>query len=129
MLSFPGLFAEGGLLGAGPQTTAWIYMFWHGGFPLLVIGYALLPQPAEDNERPARLARAHPDQQRDRAHCGLRDRRPDDDGQALLPPIMDGSRYTVGHENRGGHRSWLLSLAALGPAVAAQARIRCSICG
>lgn len=40
-LSFPGLFAPGGLLGAGPQTTAWIYMFWHGGFPLLVIGYAL----------------------------------------------------------------------------------------
>src|SRR5262245_52216463 len=41
-LSFPGLFAPTGLLGAGPQTTAWLYMFWHGGFPLLVIGYALL---------------------------------------------------------------------------------------
>ncbi|PJI44488.1 MASE4 domain-containing protein [Ferrovibrio sp.] len=40
-LSFPGLFADSGLLGAGPQTTAWIYMFWHGGFPLLVIGYAV----------------------------------------------------------------------------------------
>ena len=26
-LSFPGLFAPGGLLGAGPQSTAWIYMF------------------------------------------------------------------------------------------------------
>ena len=36
-LSFPGLFAPGGLLGAGPQTTAWLYMFWHGVFPLLVI--------------------------------------------------------------------------------------------
>ncbi|GGY20098.1 hypothetical protein GCM10011289_24490 [Paludibacterium paludis] len=42
MLSFPGLFAEGGLMGAGPQTTAWLYMFWHGGFPLLVIVYARL---------------------------------------------------------------------------------------
>jgi PAS domain S-box-containing protein len=41
-LTFPGLFAPTGLLGAGPQTTAWLYMFWHGGFPLLVIGYALL---------------------------------------------------------------------------------------
>jgi len=41
-LSFPGLFAKGGLLGSGPQTTAWIYFLWHGGFPLLVIGYALL---------------------------------------------------------------------------------------
>jgi two-component system sensor histidine kinase/response regulator len=41
-LSFPGLFAPTGLLGAGPQTTAWLYFLWHGGFPLLVIGYALL---------------------------------------------------------------------------------------
>ena len=41
-LSFPGLFAPSGLLGAGTQSTAWIYMFWHGGFPLFVIAYALL---------------------------------------------------------------------------------------
>ena len=40
-LTFPGLFSPTGLLGAGPQSTAWLYMFWHGGFPLLVIGYAL----------------------------------------------------------------------------------------
>jgi diguanylate cyclase (GGDEF)-like protein len=39
-LSFPGLFSPAGLLGAGPQTTAWLYMFWHGGFPLFVIAYA-----------------------------------------------------------------------------------------
>src|SRR5690242_20033755 len=26
-LTFPGLFSTTGLLGAGPQTTAWIYMF------------------------------------------------------------------------------------------------------
>jgi len=42
LLSFPGLFAPGGLIGAGPQTTAWLYFFWHGGFPVFVIGYALL---------------------------------------------------------------------------------------
>jgi diguanylate cyclase (GGDEF)-like protein len=40
-LTFPGLFSPTGLLNAGPQTTAWLYMFWHGGFPLFVIGYAL----------------------------------------------------------------------------------------
>jgi signal transduction histidine kinase len=39
-LSFPGLFAPGGLLGASAQTTAWLYMFWHAGFPLFVISYA-----------------------------------------------------------------------------------------
>ena len=41
-LTFPGLFASAGLLNAGPQTTVWLYMIWHGGFPLLVLGYALL---------------------------------------------------------------------------------------
>jgi PAS domain S-box-containing protein len=46
-LTFPGLFVPGGLLGAGPQTTVWLYMVWHGGFPLLVLGYAVLK--AHDN--------------------------------------------------------------------------------
>ena len=41
-LTFPGLFAPSGLLGAGTQTTIWIYMIWHGGFPLFVLGYALM---------------------------------------------------------------------------------------
>ncbi|WOH69816.1 PAS domain S-box protein [Bradyrhizobium sp. BWA-3-5] len=41
-LSFPGLFAPGGVLGPGTQTTVWLYMIWHGGFPLVVIIYALL---------------------------------------------------------------------------------------
>jgi PAS domain S-box-containing protein len=40
-LTFPGLFAPAGLLGGGSQTTVWLYMIWHGGFPLLVLGYAL----------------------------------------------------------------------------------------
>jgi len=42
LLSFPGLFTPTGLLGATAQTTAWLYFFWHGVFPLAVIGYALL---------------------------------------------------------------------------------------
>ena len=41
-LTFPGLFAPSGLFHAGPQTTVWLYMVWHGVFPLLVLGYALL---------------------------------------------------------------------------------------
>ncbi len=39
-LSFPGVFASTGLLGAGSQSTAWLFMFWHGGFPLFVLAYA-----------------------------------------------------------------------------------------
>lgn len=43
-LSFPGAFSETGLLGANDQTTAWLYVFWHCGFPLFVLGYALVPE-------------------------------------------------------------------------------------
>src|SRR6476620_2996622 len=42
MLAFPGVFAPTGLLGAGLQSTAWLYTLWHAGFPLLVTTYALL---------------------------------------------------------------------------------------
>jgi signal transduction histidine kinase len=42
MLTFPGLFSSTGLLGAGPQTGAWLDTFRHAGFPLFVICYALL---------------------------------------------------------------------------------------
>jgi hypothetical protein len=42
MLTFPGAFTPEGLLGAGLHTTSWIYILWHGGFPLFVLGYALL---------------------------------------------------------------------------------------
>lgn len=52
-LSFPGLFAPTGLLGAGPQTTAWLYMMWHGGFPLAVIGYARASSPGGGARPPA----------------------------------------------------------------------------
>src|ERR1700722_1515432 len=41
-LTFPGAFAPTGLLGAGLQTTAWIYYFWHAGAPVAVIAYVLL---------------------------------------------------------------------------------------
>ncbi|MES2952264.1 MAG: MASE4 domain-containing protein [Pseudomonadota bacterium] len=47
-LSFPGLFAPGGAMGAGSQTTAWLYFLWHGGFPLFILAYIQLNkrQPA-----------------------------------------------------------------------------------
>lgn len=41
-LTFPGAFSPTGLLGAGLQTTAWLYMFWHLGFPIGLLAYALL---------------------------------------------------------------------------------------
>jgi signal transduction histidine kinase/CheY-like chemotaxis protein len=90
-LTFPGLFAPTGLLGAGPQSTAWLYMFWHGFFPLVVIAYAWTKHSRPEVRRPVAsmlvgvgtvvvavsaltmLATA---------------------GQGWLPPIMRGNQYT-----------------------------------
>ncbi|HTO65016.1 MAG TPA: MASE4 domain-containing protein [Bradyrhizobium sp.] len=62
MLTFPGIFSPGGLLGAGLQTTTYLYILWHTGFPLFVIAYGLLndPDPSrqldQDSRRPAILS-------------------------------------------------------------------------
>jgi signal transduction histidine kinase len=42
LLTFPDVFAPGGLLGAGLQSPGWLYTLWHAGFPTFVIAYALL---------------------------------------------------------------------------------------
>jgi PAS domain S-box-containing protein len=56
-LTFPGLFSPTGLLGSGPQTTVWLFMVWHGVFPMLVLGYALL-KSREDAESKGSVAGA-----------------------------------------------------------------------
>jgi signal transduction histidine kinase len=42
MLTFPGVFTPGGLLGAGLYTAQWLYNLRLLGFPMFVIAYALL---------------------------------------------------------------------------------------
>jgi Membrane-associated sensor, integral membrane domain len=51
-LSFPGAFAGDGVIGGGTQTTAWLYVFWHGGFALFVLAYALLRRREERGALP-----------------------------------------------------------------------------
>ena len=41
-LTFPGAFTPTGLLGAGLQTTVYLYIFWHFGLPSAAIAYTLL---------------------------------------------------------------------------------------
>ena len=112
-LTFPGLFSPGGLLGAGPQSTAWLYMFWHGVFPLCVIAYALLDrrerQPiSAPNVRTAVLAAVVVPAIAVSAITYLAT-----SGQQSLPAIMQGNRYTpamIGVVSS----VWLLSVVALG---------------
>jgi len=113
-LSFPGLFAPSGLLGAGPQSTAWLYVFWHSGFPLLVIAYAFLKDEdaalsvPRSRARTAALACVA-------AVCAVAS------GlvffstalHGALPAVMEGNRIApLGFAVLGG--SWVLSILALG---------------
>jgi signal transduction histidine kinase len=58
-LTFPGAYSPAGLLGAGSQSSAWLYIFWHAGLPLAVIVYARLkhadhgPSMGKDSPRAA----------------------------------------------------------------------------
>lgn len=113
LLTFPGVFDAGAMLGAGPQTAAWLYMMWHGGFPLFVIAYALLRRSAMDGVSSTRrtspmimlgglvvLAIV--------AALALVMTR----YQALLPPIMVADHYSPGMLSVVG-TVWCLSLLAL----------------
>lgn len=109
-LTFPDLFAPGGLLGAGPQTTAWMYMFWHGGFPLLVSVYALHKE-RDDTVRgshypPILLCVALVIV----AVCAFT--LITTTGKDALPPIMEGNRYTPAMIIVVSG-TWVLSLLAL----------------
>jgi signal transduction histidine kinase len=41
-LSFPEVFSATGLLGTSRQATPWLYVMWHGIFPVFVCAYALV---------------------------------------------------------------------------------------
>jgi diguanylate cyclase (GGDEF)-like protein len=112
-LTFPGLFSPSGLLGAGPQSTAWLYMFWHGSFPLLVIAYACLKHQQGTNSSAGR---------RDSVAvlCSVGAVLVTAGGfalvatvgQELLPAVMQGNRYTPA-QIIVISAVWLLNLVAL----------------
>jgi signal transduction histidine kinase len=116
-LTFPGVFSPAGLLGAGPQSTAWMYTFWHGGFPIVVIAYALLkdggraavaggalPRP------PIRLAILGGVAAVLAVACGLT--LIATAGHAFLPAILEGNRITASGQVILSS-SWVLALVAL----------------
>jgi PAS domain S-box-containing protein len=60
VLMFPGLFSATSPLGAGPQTTSAMYMLWHCGFPLAVIGYAMIKDAGGEARGMSSPPRARP---------------------------------------------------------------------
>jgi len=109
-LSFPGLFSDTGLLG-GSQTTAWLYMLWHAGFPLAVIAYAILGRSDRDRPAPPGSARAAilASIIAVAALVGLLTLLASD---AVLPPLMAGSGF-MRMQVATISTVWTLSLLAL----------------
>ncbi|RDV00637.1 sensor histidine kinase [Trinickia dinghuensis] len=103
LLTFPGVFSDTGWLGARSQSTAWLYVFWHGSFPLIVIAYAWLKrddaatrtQPESTCTRAILAAIAFA------ALVAIAFAILATSGYALLPPQLSGPplapRYTVAH--------------------------------
>jgi hypothetical protein len=104
-LTFPGLFSATGLLGATTQSTVWLYMLWHGGFPLFVLGYVALKTRPADAVPPllwpaATLAAA----------VGLITLTTL--GHSSLPDLLVGGRYSAIYQFTVG-TIWAFNLAAL----------------
>lgn len=110
-LTFPGVFAPTGLLGAGPQTTAWLYVFWHGGFAFGVLLYAVIARnEVPEMARPAAaLVAALVATIAVAAGLAVYSTL----GHAYLPVIMDGPRYTMAITKGISPSICLISLIAL----------------
>jgi signal transduction histidine kinase len=111
-LTFPGLFAPSGLLGAGSQSTAWLYMSWHGGFPLFVLGYCWLRGSPRRDRLDGPIGRRAAVAVGGVALLVVALTALATAGQALLPAIMAGNRYTPAMSVVVG-TVWLLSALAL----------------
>jgi len=46
-LTYPGMFGNVALLGAGPNASSWLWVLWHAGFIALLIGYIVARRRSE----------------------------------------------------------------------------------
>ena len=102
LMVFPGVFSATGLLGAGPQSAVWIWAFWHGGSPLLIMAALFVrqrfqtPVPARQLRR-AGLALLGGPICLSLLLCYLALH-----GEALLPALVDAQSYQrLQHSPRG----------------------------
>ena len=112
-LTFPRLFSPGGLLDAGPQTAAWLYMIWHAAFPLAVIAYALL-EASDEGAAPRRGSNSRAILLSVAAVVGLVCTLTlvTTAGREILPPLVRDEAFTAVTLYVGG-AVWALSAAAL----------------
>ncbi len=110
MLTFPGVFSPGGLLGAGPQTTGYLHVFWHMGMPLVVVAYTALRRRKQRLTQPAPTAIAQAllvVALLAGALAVLATL-----GNHLLPAMLDGTRYSSAF-NIGRYGQWVATAVAM----------------
>ena len=113
-LTFPGVFSPTGLLAAGEQTTAWLYVFWHGGFPLFVLAYALCRnREATRGPLRANVTMAMALAIASAAAAVLAFTLLATAGMDLLPVVMRGNDYSLLVSTGVAPAVWMLSLIAL----------------
>jgi len=119
LLTFPGVFSEGGLLGAGAQTTGYLHVFWHLGLPLAVIAYAVMRERRQRLVLPVTTANFLALSVVALLASGLTLLATL--GNDLLPPMLDGIRYSSAF-NIGRYGQW--AVTALAVAVLWRRRVR-----
>jgi signal transduction histidine kinase len=110
LLTFPGVFTPTGLLGAGAQTTAYLFVIWHSGFPLAVMAYMFLKRRAADRVDTTTPRVAVPVTTTALLAVGFILLATG--GNHLLPPILDGQSYSS-EFNIGRYGQWVLTAAAI----------------
>ena len=113
-LSFPDVFSATGLLGANRQTTPWLYIMWHGIFPIFICAYALVVRsrwnaPLEEHRTGTVIAIGILGAVGVAAVCTLLATA----GVHLLPEIIRGDDYKRVVTSGIAPAAWLLSLVAL----------------
>ena len=116
-LFFPGLLPLPGLPVPGPQTSSAMYMFWHSGFPLMVLVYARIKPEVPGSAGPAAWMRGRIWRTVLPALAGVFTLVCGFAlfatwGHRFIPTFIDGNRTSaLGHWTLTG--IWLLSLGAL----------------
>lgn len=110
LLTFPGVFTTGGLLGAGAQTTGYLHVFWHLGLPCAVVGYVV----ARKRQRLLAMdpRRAVPLMVGAVGLVALAVTLLATLGNDLLPPMLKGYHYSS-EFNIGRYGQWLATAAAI----------------
>lgn len=110
LLTFPGVFGPGGVLGGGAQTTGYMFVFWHAGFILMVMAYTGLKARDQREGAPRHLNIAGTLSATMGLAVGLTLLATW--GNDILPPMLEGNRYSSSF-NVGRYGQWALAAAAI----------------